>query len=894
MLCLFSCVSHYCWPQLLYHNESLLPFMLFPMDKSSYCSSLMMPNYCLMKCFCKLCIDFYFFKWTYIQVIIHVADAFHEVRSKRDKKKEIREPPESRSRTVNNSSSRGARGSTDRGGRSTSQSSSADYGASKGKLIHKNENGTSAVFFTASVLESSMILSNLPQKSTAPSNSASMGDTIQAANVSDGISTSVQSSSGFQNSWLGKPGHLSMADIVKMGRPQGKPSGIPVVASERSDIAQNEAKQSPTAVLPSESDKLTDSFQESAQVSESSYDIGIAEGQQISHDGWPLDEQPAESGSTPPEISGASPVYANLSELASSIDGNNFHIGSHSEEIQVPVEGHRDKILPADSRPISISSDMQMLVDNSADADADADAYHLNEGLLKNTNSYNSQRLELDHHEDSFPAGDSVDISSAAVNLGQLSLHEETSIEPTVVNPAVIIPDHLRVTNADCAHLSFGSFVSGAFSGSFPSKQLKSNLEVAPVMSDASGTDNSDVRNLEYYSDEQLNPTLTENLASRSSTGSENLDAPSASQTEVVKNDPLDATHEIQYNLPSVSNYAFPSSTQPNATSYAYPQESSQMQSLSPFPSLMQPNSLQNSMLATSIPSLRDFDLSLSPLLTTQSMPTRYSTSLSSIGGPTISMSEALNPGLFSNPQSTPQSLTSTTMFTSPAFQQHLPVHHYSQPALPLGHFANMISYPPFLPQSYTYLPSFQQAYTANSPFHQSPGAVPGAGMKYSQPQFKNSLSVTSLPQASAIASAYGGLGSSANIPGGFTLNHTSGSASTTTGFDESLSLQNKEGSQYMPPQQSENPNLWLHGAGSRAMPALPANTFYNYQGQSQQSGFRQSLQASHLGALGYPNLYHSPAGLSREHRQNTGEGNLNGPPTTQSQPANQIWQHGY
>ncbi|KAJ8486616.1 hypothetical protein OPV22_019101 [Ensete ventricosum] len=789
-------------------------------------------------------------------------DAFHEVRSKRDKKKEIREPPESRSRTVSNSSSRGARGSSDRGGRSTSQSSSVDYGASKGKLIHKKENGTSAVLFTASVLESSMISSNLPQKPAAPSNSASMGDTIQAANISDGISMSVQSSSGFQNSWLGKPGHLSMADIVKMGRPQGKPSGMPVVASERYDMAHTEAKQSPTAVLPSESDKITDSFQESTQVSEYSYDIGIAKGQQISHDGWPLvDEQPTES--------------------------------SRSEEIQGPVEGHHDKTLPSESRPISISSDMQRQVDNSADADADA--YHLNEGLLKSTNSYNSQRLELDHHEGSFPAGDSMDISSAAVNLGQLSLHEETSTEPTVVNPAVIIPDHLRVTNVDCAHLSFGSFVSGAFSGSFPSKQLKSNLEVAPVMSDASATDNSDVRNHEYYSDELLNPTLTENIASRSSTDSENLDGPSASQTEVVKTDSLDATHEIQYNLPSVSNYAFPSSTQPNATSYAYPQENSQMQSLSSFPSLMQPDSLQNSSLAASIPSLRDFDLSLSPLLTTQSMPMRYSTSLSSIGGPTISMSEALNPGLFSNPQSTPPSLTSTTMFTSPALHQHLPVHHYSQPALPLGHFANMMSYPPFLPQSYTYLPSFQQAYTANSPFHQSPGAVPGAGMKYSQPQFKNSLSVTSLPQASAIASAYGGLGSSANIPGGFTLNHTSGSASSTTGFDESLSLQNKEGSHYMPLQQSENPNLWLHGAGSRTMPALPASTFYNYQGQSQQSGFRQSPQASHLGALGYPNLYHSPAGLSREHRQSTGEGSLNGPQTTsQSQPANQIWQHGY
>ncbi|RWV93950.1 hypothetical protein GW17_00043556, partial [Ensete ventricosum] len=47
------------------------------------------------------------------------------------------------------------------------------------------------------------------------------------ATFADGISMPMQPSSGFQNSWLGKPGHVSMADIVKMGRPQGKPIGMP-------------------------------------------------------------------------------------------------------------------------------------------------------------------------------------------------------------------------------------------------------------------------------------------------------------------------------------------------------------------------------------------------------------------------------------------------------------------------------------------------------------------------------------------------------------------------------------------------------------------------------------------------------------------------------------------
>lgn len=161
---------------------------------------------------------------------------------------------------------------------------------------------------------------------------------------------------------------------------------------------------------------------------------------------------------------------------------------------------------------------------------------------------------------------------------------------------------------------------------------------------------------------------------------------------------------------------------------------------------------------------------------------------------------QALNPGLFPNPQTTPQSLSSATLLASTALPQHLPVHHYSQPALPLGHFANMISYP-FIHHSYTYLPSFQQAYTANSPFHQTPAAVPGAGIKYSQPQYKSSLTASTLAQASGIASAYGGFGNSSNLPSGFTLNQTSPSAGTTIGLEEALSLQYKEGN-YMSLQQ--------------------------------------------------------------------------------------------
>lgn len=79
--------------------------------------------------------------------------------------------------------------------------------------------------------------------------------------------------------------------------------------------------------------------------------------------------------------------------------------------------------------------------------------------------------------------------------------------------------------------------------------------------------------------------------------------------------------------------------------------------------------------------------------------------------------------------------------------------------------------------------------------------------------------------------------------------------------------------------QQSENSAMW-HGPGSRTMSAVPANTYYGFQGQNQQSsGFRQAQQPlQNHGSLGYPNFYHSQAGISLEHQQqNPRDGSLGG-----------------
>ncbi|XP_042462214.1 uncharacterized protein LOC122045874 [Zingiber officinale] len=179
------------------------------------------------------------------------------------------------------------------------------------------------------------------------STSASMGIPLHAANFSDVISTSVQSSSGLQNNWLGKSAHISMADIVKMGRPQGKHPSMPAIASGKPYISENaatsngshvNAKQIPASILPSEAKEKLDSFQESTYISDINHGLGTAKNQHISTDGWDIcDEQPTESVPNFTDISGASAVYANPSALAASsmvIAGSDLYIDPCLEDFQ--------------------------------------------------------------------------------------------------------------------------------------------------------------------------------------------------------------------------------------------------------------------------------------------------------------------------------------------------------------------------------------------------------------------------------------------------------------------------------------------------------------------------------------------------------------------------------
>ncbi|XP_041025705.1 uncharacterized protein LOC121266066 isoform X3 [Juglans microcarpa x Juglans regia] len=809
-------------------------------------------------------------------------DPFHEVKSKRGKKKETKDPTDSRSRGANSASNRGGRGGTDRhvGRGGSNQYGSTESGSLHGKPAYKKENGTHA-YAGSSPSASSMAGNNMSRRPPLYSDSVAMENKMSTVDTSDGISLSAQPS-GFQSPWLGVPGHVSMADIVKMGRPHGKASNV-----SNPHIQNNILATSSGAILH-DSHSLQD---HASKVSDINAESGLATNQHLPPaDEWPAIEQPPATtvSSVVGEPSYSEP-YADPSNLP--LGRGSHHTKSQLDEVQVAEDLTVEVLNASHVGPASVSS-RSLHEENSGSASVfDNTSYN-------DMSSYQPHKHALEHNEGdnndiNVALASEDDISSVAADMQHLNLQKDDQIAlPEEDNPPVIIPNHLQLHTSDCLNLSFGSFGSGnsaAFSGSgsFATRPLKSDLEETSTAQDVSSIGHSESRQPEYFGDEHIGTTSDGNLVNRNGGNSSNYDSPSVSQPEVLKQQTPEVAQGNQYTFPSSApDFTYESPQQFNAA-FTHPQTSSQMQNLASFSSVMAyTNSLPGTLLASTAQTARE-DLQYSPFPVTLAMPTKYS-NVASISGPTISMPESLGAGNISTPLPNPQTLPGASVATGPALPQHLAVHPYSQPNLPLGHFANMIGYP-FMPQNYTYMPSaFQQAFAGNNTYHQSLATV--------LPQYKNSVSVSSLPQSAAIASGYA-FGSSTSIPGGnFPLNPPAVPTGTTGGYDD-VSSQYKDSNHLISlQQQSDNSAMWVHGPGSRTVSALPS-TYYSFQGQNQQpSGYRQAQQPSqHFGALGYPNFYHSQTGLSMEHQQQNPRdaalGGSQGQPSKQSQ---QLWQNSY
>ncbi|GKA61096.1 putative GBF-interacting protein [Tanacetum coccineum] len=738
------------------------------------------------------------------------------------------------------SSNRGGRSGTDRyAGRSSSTHySSSESGGVYGKPAYKRENGASS--YTASATPApraaprttnwntptfrgenfltplEFLLSLYSLLPTLDSHQPSTYSTTDAVTVA-------QSSSGYQSAWSGAPGQKSMADIVKMGRPQNKAYATPNPSQQ--SISHNhvpEYNASPDNDWPS--------IEPSQPAVHTHADWGLNSGQS----NLPFDRSNQYVGY---ETNEAEPQHESSSE---------DHIEDHDHDVPVsnePLYEH-DVPAPVPAEPLYDHSSYRTM-----------DSYHPQDDA-----SEQKEAEEVD-----------APISSVSENIQKLSIQEEEHVEQPEddVIPSVVIPDHLQVHTADLSHLSFGSFGANLNAG----------------FSGTSSVEQPETTNREYYDDASPTRTLESDLVQR--TGAESYDLPSVSQGAVLNQDVSEVTHSSQYGFPPATHVHTYDNPQLLNSSFPQSQTPPETQISTPFLNAMQAADT-NSLLAANGHPTRESDLSYSQFSVSQSMPTRYANSVSSINDPTISMAEALKSVGLSSSQPGQQTLP-----TGPSIQQHLAMHPYAQHSHPLGPYANMMSYP-FLPQSYTYMPSgFQPGFAGNTTYHQQLAAM--------LPQYKNSVSMSSLTQSPAAASGYGSYGGSTALPGSYQVSQPAGPAGS---YDDVLNAHFKDTSHLLSlqqQQQNENSQLWVHGGGSRTMPAVPASAYYNLQSQNQQqpSGFRQGQQPSQSyggAAHNYPDFFQSQTGISQEHqlqqnpRDGSHVGGSQGQPKLQSQQ--QLWQN--
>lgn len=178
------------------------------------------------------------------------------------------------------------------------------------------------------------------------------------------------------------------------------------------------------------------------------------------------------------------------------------------------------------------------------------------------------------------------------------------------------------------------------------------------------------------------------------------------------------------------------------------------------------------------------------------------------------------------------QSSIAVTQQPVPVFRPPTGVHisHYPPNYLPYGHYFSPFYVPP---------PPIHQ-FVGNNPFPQQPQggniypAPPAAtaAVKYSIPQYKMGANSGNSSHI-GVPSGYGPYGSSAS---GYSPSSAAPAANTTANEDLGAS-QFKENSVYITGPQSEGSAVWI-GAPGRDMSNLPTNSFYNLPPQGQHVTF--------------------------------------------------------
>ncbi|KAB2610870.1 hypothetical protein D8674_018902 [Pyrus ussuriensis x Pyrus communis] len=763
-------------------------------------------------------------------------DTFHEVRSKRERRKEIKETQDTKSRVHNAGSNCGARGISERTGGwcGSTQTSSNELG----KAAYKGQSGfvapsphTSASHFTGGTT------------SQQPSSQHESFST--SIRPGDAVSASLQPSAGNQSTYGTSLGNLSMADIVKMGRQPSMGSRISSDTSSHQDAFSTYSCNSHVESSQTKMHQYMHSH--NPRVSEMLHKTGDSAGQNDFHDEWRVIEQPTAANRS-------SALDANQSKFY--INESNVPRDYQSHKVQESEGNISSESVSSDCNAYAFASSRQKM------ADASGGKSYCVDDLSSNSSSYESHRSAYENGEGtgidsnaSYPnhsVSNDVAVASAIVRMQQLNLRKDEGQD----NCAVVLPNNLQELAADCSHLSFGTFrpaQSSALS-SKPSNSLKNDLGGSSAGVDVFSAAHLDTRNSGYN---HVRGSLYDTR--RAAIG---YYLPVPSQREPIKQDILEATHGYK-DITTSSLHNFNSEKIEKATSgLPFAKADPEFRNV-PKNDMAYSDSVRSDLLE-----------SFQQFLVKPPVPSRYSSAVSSVTNPTISTSDALRPGTIPLSEACsvlPQCHTSRS---------------YAQPTLSYEQLANSMVYKPSMPQAQNYSPvppNLQQEYVGGSAFHQS-----GASMEYNFPRYSGA-SVSRLPTSAAAAvTGHVSFGASNNTHGSL-LHNASATPGSIPDYDDVFRPQYKDGNHLATLYQS-----------SRTLPSVPDSAFNNLLGHNQQhAGYRQGragqLPTKLQNYRGHPDFYFSQKDVTQEHqRQRLDDLGLGGFQDLSPQQLHQIWQRTY
>ncbi|XP_010547194.1 PREDICTED: GBF-interacting protein 1-like isoform X2 [Tarenaya hassleriana] len=430
-------------------------------------------------------------------------------------------------------------------------------------------------------------------------------------------------------------------------------------------------------------------------------------------------------------------------------------------------------------------------------------------------------------------------------------------------NQHVIIPNHILVPEAERTKLSFGSFDAG-FS-------LTSNNVAGPENEKSSTPLSENSHDDEGSLEDDAFSNQNTSVVEKEGDSYDNSEAPSQVQDDLAGNGVISASSIAEYNDPkqeSTLESENHQSSSVNAQNHgigllppALGSQLPQFENTDPqardalrIPSFVfQPPFDPASYYAQFYRPTSDSDGRLSPFFT-PGVATKFN------GGVTVlppqstqSLQEGGSTLVLPTASPTPLVTQAAGLMQSsiPVTQQPLPV--FRPPGMHVAPYP--LNYMPYYYSPFYVPPPAVHQFLSNGAFQQQPQASgvypappPGAstGSKYSLPQYKTGTNTGSLTHV-GMPSGYGPYGS---FPAGYTPNSAASSGNSTANEDLNSS-QLKDTNGYTTGQQSEALPVWV--TGGRDVSNLPVNSFYNLQHQDQHVTYAPT-QAGHIT---FPGMYH-------------------------------------